>query len=168
MQKEEIEIQLWEYIDGTCSDADKERITALLANDSEWKHIYEELTAFHNTVSNNIKTAEPSARFTASVMAGLETQPVKGKSYSSWVTKGIAAFFIISIGILLAYNLYTIDWHTSSAVTQQLPSRLPQVHIPEININSYGLAETMAFITVIGILVLFDQVNRQRKMLGNS
>ena len=62
MQQEEIEIQLWDYIDGTCSEADEQRISLLITTDKTWHDTYIELLTSHLNFQNNIITAAPSPK----------------------------------------------------------------------------------------------------------
>ncbi len=109
---EDIEIQLWEYIDNVCDDAARVRIAKLIATDNIWKQKYAELTAFNS----NLQQLEPehtSMRFSKNVMesiAGMHVaQPTK--SYiNKWVVRGIAAVFVLLIGFALIYSLQNLQW----------------------------------------------------------
>lgn len=116
MQAEDIEIQLWEYIDGTCNQAEKERVAALIAQDPAWKNMYEELLAFHQSVHTGIEAGQVSAEFTGKVMDKI-LSPVGSNatktSVFTWGIRAVVAFFIISISAVLVAYVATADFSTA-------------------------------------------------------
>lgn len=113
---EEIEMQLWEYIDNVCDDSTRLRITQLIATDNTWKQKYTELTAFNS----NLQQLEPehtSMRFSKNVMEAIAgahvAQPTKNY-INKWVVRSIAAVFILLIGFALVYTLQNLQWSNES------------------------------------------------------
>ena len=70
---EEIEMMLWEYMDGTCSQADMQRISILVERDETWKAKYAELSAFNADLANGLHLEQPSLRFSKNVMEAVAT-----------------------------------------------------------------------------------------------
>ena len=69
--QEDIEIQLWAYIDGQCSAEEKQRIEKLLATDPVWKTAYADINTLHHSLQQ-AETEEPSMRFTQNTMDAIE------------------------------------------------------------------------------------------------
>ena len=59
----EIEVRLWEYIDGFNSDTERSAIEKLIAENAEWKAKYHALLDVHQSL-NLAELEEPSMRFT--------------------------------------------------------------------------------------------------------
>src|SRR5690606_32451183 len=113
MQAEDIDIQLWAYIDGTCPPEEQKRVADLIVQDTTWKSKYEELLAFHQLVQTDLTAETVSSAFTGNVMAKIAA-PVAQKNKSTfiltWGIRAVAAFFIISIGAVLVYYIATADF----------------------------------------------------------
>ena len=159
MSSEEIEIQLWEYIDGTCGEADRQRIAALIAVNPTWKKQYEEIVALQAGISSSLELEQPSMRFTKDVMeviAKTNIAPATKQYINKTVIRGIAAFFIVTITVLLGYALVTTNY-TSAPSSSKL------------NLDWLsGIFTSTTFNTVIGIniilgLLLADTLLRKRK-----
>ena len=71
MQEQDIEIQIWDYIDGNCSSEEQLRISDLIATNSVWQKKYEEALAIHRSLQTNLELQQTSATFTDSTMSKL-------------------------------------------------------------------------------------------------
>jgi len=121
MGAEERDMQLWAYIDKQCSDAEMQRIAALIAADKSWEAQYNELLAFHKEIST-AEPEQPSMRFTRNVMDAIGATQVAPatKSYVNlWVVRGVAAMFALLLIGAVIYMLRDIDWTSHS--TSPLP-----------------------------------------------
>ncbi len=167
--EEHIEQQLWEYIDGTCSDTERARIAMLIANDAAWKSKYEELQALHAEVLGILELEQPPMRFTKNVMdtitkAHPETAP---KQYFNMIViRGIAAFFIITIGFGLAYTLFTTNWSAPTNSTTTSWYSVPKVNVPTLFDSSFSNV-AIAIIVIMG-LALIDTALRTKKTHHHS
>ncbi len=161
MEQNELEIQLWNYIDGTCSIADGERIRILLATDEQVKRQYEELMSFQ-TLLNATETEEPSLRFAKNVMeavAKTTVAPAASKYVNPFVLRGIATFFIVSIVALIAYAFANV--HTTSASAIKLPEmNLGALHAEKVFSSTF--IYIVLGVNVIAGLVLADLFLRRR------
>ncbi len=157
MKQEEIEIQLWDYIDQTCSQQDKERIAALLEKDLVWQQAYQELLQFQGSLKNNIATEKLKDGFTSKVEQAIKQTATPQKTYHfhNWIIKGIAAFFIISISTYFIYALIQIDWSLTNSNTA---FETPKLSLPELNFSySPQLLYTLTFASLILILAFLDK-----------
>lgn len=159
MQAEDIDIQLWAYIDGTNTAKEQQRVAALIVQDGVWKEKYEELLAFHQMVQADIQAEPLSSSFADKVMAKIET-PVAQKTTASvaltWGIRAVAAFFIISISTMLAYYIVTADFSIAetTAVTR------PNITIPTSVKSTASLLASFA--TLFFLLIAADNLFRRR------
>jgi len=111
--KQEMEIALWEYIDGSCTAQEVSRIAALVTSNSEWREKYEELLAFHEGLGTGLELDEPSMRFTKNVMeavAATHIAPATRKYINPVIIRSIAALFgVVLVGIFV-YVLANVKW----------------------------------------------------------
>ena len=163
MNSEEIEIQLWEYVDGTSNEADRERIAALIASDPTWKSKFNEISGLMTCISGAVELEQPSMRFTKNVMdtiAATHIAPATSKYINKGIIKGIAAFFIATLTTILGYALATANYKASSssassAITNTLSDAGSFFSGPVFNI--------IIGVNVVLLLLLLDTVLRKQK-----
>lgn len=145
MTREEIEIQLWEYLDGTCGEADKNRLGQLISGNPVWKQYYIDISMLHTSISAGVVLDHPSLRFTKNVMdAAIKEQialPAK-KYINKTIVQGIAAILLIMIGSMFIYTLTTV---TESNVTNNFLS---------YNINMGNILNSSFFIMIIPVNIV--------------
>jgi len=159
MNSEAIEIQIWEYVDGTCSEADKARIAALIAGDVTWRTKFDEISAFHSGISASMEQEQPSLRFTKNVMdsiATVQVAPATNKYINKTVIRGIAAFFILTIGSILVYAFATTDYTSPKFY---LPKLAPGLVSDLLDSNWFSV---VMGINIILALALADTLLRKR------
>ncbi len=125
----QMEEQLWNYIDGFCTEEEQKTIKLLLEHDENYRNKYAELLAFEENMPV-LNLEEPSMGFAFKVMENIRAEharvPLKTRINTN-IIRGIAAFFICTILLLLGFILVNIDWlHTSSA-------QLPVIKLPSVN-----------------------------------
>ena len=161
-QNEEIEIQLWEYIDGSCNIIDHQRISILIEQDAVWKEKYAELLAFNADISKSLELEQPAMRFTQNVMDAVASQhiaPATKKYINIAIIRGIAAFFIIMLATVFGYALATS--HSSGT------SILPKLNLDNLNLNRYINSSTMMLFVAVNIvvgLVFLDTMLRRKRV----
>ena len=110
--QQEMELQLWEYIDGSLLDAERNAVEKLIADNSFWKQRYHELLDLHQSI-NLIELEQPSLRFTKNVMdeiARYQIAPATKKYINNKIIWGIALFFGTLIIGFLVYGISEINW----------------------------------------------------------
>ena len=153
----EIEMRLWNYIDGNVSAEEKKDIEELLQHNTIWKTTYIELRNMHQLILNNLELEQPSMRFTKNVMEEISktkiAQPTK-KYINRNIITGIAAFFIIVITAALIYGFTQVNWTISTNST-------PIIDIGKIDVGKYldnrFLNIAIMLIAVLG-LILLDKI----------
>ena len=112
-QEQNIEQQLWEYIDGISSDEKRTTIEKMLQSNLEWKNKYHELLELQQLL-NTTELEQPSMRFTKNVMekiAQCHIAPAAKSYINKKIIWGIAGFFLTLIGAFLIYGFAQIDWN---------------------------------------------------------
>lgn len=157
-----LEQRIWDYLDGTGTEEERELTKQLIGSDSEFRAMYEELRSIHLTVSS-MDLDEPSMSFNRNLMQKIDLEAVPG-SVKSLIDKriiyGITAFFLITITALLGVLLYQTDW------SRQTSFDMPDFNLPEIDTSNYlnsTLINIFFFADIIVALYLFDGFLSKRK-----
>jgi len=170
-QQENIEQQLWSYIDGFSSNGERASIEKLIATNFEWKNKYHELLEMHQLM-NTTELEQPSLRFTKNVMekiAQYHIAPATKNYINKKIIWGIAGFFFTLILVFLIYGFAQVEWtsSTDSKYTIDL-SRLSQVDYSRIFNNNF--VNGFMMVNVLLGLVLLDRVlaNKRKKFQKQS
>src|SRR5437762_192492 len=116
---ENIEEQLWNYIDGGSTADERSTIEKLLRENAEWKAKYQELLEVNQLIQSS-DLEQPSMRFTKNVMeeiAKLHIAPATKSYINNRVIWGLGIFFITMILGFLIYGFGQIDWSTPGDIT---------------------------------------------------
>lgn len=151
------EDRLWDYIDGLCSPEERNTIEQLLQSDATFSMKYDELLSLHQQLKS-VELDEPGMGFNNRVM----DQVLVGPHPTSLKTKvdnriiyAIAAFFVLTIGGMLADMISKMDWSNSKIF------ELPKMEVPAVN---WSFLENPSFtlfflsVNVVLALVLIDKV----------
>ena len=170
-QQENIEQQLWSYIDGFSSNGERASIEKLIATNLEWKNKYQELLEMHQLM-NTTELEQPSLRFTKNVMekiAQYHIAPATKNYINKKIIWGIAGFFLTLFFVFLIYGFAQVDWTSSadSKYTIDL-SRLSQVDYSKIFNNNF--VNGFMMVNVLLGLMLLDRVlaNKRKKFQKQS
>src|SRR3982751_114359 len=137
---EEMEIRLWEYIDGIASEQESGVISQLIASQRLWKERYEELKSLQELMLAS-ELEEPSMRFTKNVMeeiTRLQISPAASNYINKRVIWGIAGFFIASIIAFVIYSVGLIDWGTPAPVNPEYSIHIEQPDYSRIFTSTYA------------------------------
>ena len=119
-EEQQIQMRLWNYIDGNLDAEEKSVIEDLLQNDKTWQDRYRELADLHQLINHNLELEEPSMRFAKNVMEEIskaKVAPATKMYINKKIISVIAAFFIISISVLLFYCFTGINWNMAGNST---------------------------------------------------
>ena len=132
-----IEKEVWSYLDGTCTPQERIRIERCIIEDPAYTAMYEELVDLDLQLTK-LDFEEPSMSFTRNVMDSIHGLPAPG-SLRSIIDKriiyGIAAFFGLTFIVLFGVLVYSTDWSESSSL--QLNYKLPDIKLTGILNSSY-------------------------------
>lgn len=167
MQWEDIDIQLWRYIDGDCSEQDKERIAKLIEKDEAWTIAYQELQDFNNTLHQHKTIQKTSEGFVDRAMDAISTPQAKtAKDYlNTWVTKSLVAFFIILISTILVYSLIQIDWSSSTETSNTPLFDVPDLTLPTTQWQPSATSlNILSFLVVLFIVIMIDKLIKHSRL----
>ncbi len=155
-----MEEQIWNYIDGTCTEQERKDFEKLLATDAAVRKKYDELLQAHQLISS-AELEEPSMRFTMNVMdainAAVPVTPLK-TTVDLRIIKSIGFFFVGTLGALLIYVLMQTQWsYSSSPINWNLDFDFSKIISPAI-INIFIMMNV-----VLGLLLL-DKFLHWKKM----
>lgn len=166
--KQQIEEQLWSYIDGSATAAEKTFVEKMLAANEEWKAKYREQLEIHQMLMNETELEQPSLRFTKNVMdgiAGMQPKPATSSYINKNIIRSIAAFFIVTIGGLLFYSLSRADW-SSSGSFHFISIDTSALKVPQFELSklfSSSVINIVFMISMIMGLMVFDGFLRRKK-----
>ncbi|WP_231458632.1 MULTISPECIES: hypothetical protein [unclassified Pedobacter] len=106
-----IEQQLWDYIDGILTDAEKKDVESQIASDKDIRKQYEDLLLINSTL-NGLDMDAPSMSFTRNVMERIELEPapvVLKTKVDTRIIYGITSFFVLSIFAIVSYVISTTN-----------------------------------------------------------
>ena len=121
-----IDEEIWSYIDGSCTDAERVHIEHMIATDEAYRMAFQELKQL-NALLEADDLEEPSMAFNRNVMdaVALEIAPKKlSTKINNNIIYGIAAFFILSLVAILGY-----------AIANSSPSSM-DFKLPTVNLNA--------------------------------
>ena len=159
-----IEEQLWDYIDGFCTPEEQQTLAGLIASDERYRSKYSELLKLHQEFSG-IEMEEPSMAFSYKVMETIRTensrQPLKA-AINNRIILGIAAFFVLAIIVMIVLSLGSVNW--SAGGNAGFDIKIPQ----QFSFNSFKSIFTASvlkgflfFDVVMGLFLLDGYLRRK-------
>ncbi|MDB5009928.1 MAG: hypothetical protein JWQ06_717 [Mucilaginibacter sp.] len=161
-----IEEKLWDYIDGTCTPEEQKAISLQIEQDEIYRDKYLDLLRLNQEFST-MELDEPPMALAYNVMQTIRAEhaqkPLKA-TINSGIVKGISAFFVFMIAVLLIFILSNIHW---SAANSPLP--LTYFKMPDFtNYFSGPVIKGFLFFDVVLGLFLFDTYRRKKSFLKQS
>lgn len=170
MNQQQIEQQLWAFIDGVSSVEERTAIEKLLASNQEWKKKYNQLLDIHQLM-NSSDLEQPSMRFTKNVMEEISRYhiaPATKNYINKKIVWGIAGFFITVMVSFLVFGFMQIDWTTDTGTATNNYINLANVDMGKIDFSKIfnnNIVNAFMMVNVILGLVLLDRflANKRRK-----
>ena len=164
LEEDEIEVKLWEYIDGLAKADERSAIEKLVQENAEWKAKYQELLEVHESL-NLVELEQPSLRFTKNVMeeiARLQIAPAAKQYINSKIIWGIGGFFITVIVSFLVYGLAQIDWSTSQSVNTGVLDKITDADYTKVFNNTF--VNVFIMLNVVLGLILLDTKGGDKRL----
>lgn len=167
-KEQQIQEQLWSYIDGSATAVEKAFVEKMLAAHDEWKVAYKEQLELHQLLINEKEPEQPSLRFTKNVMegiAGIQPKAATSTYINKNIIRSIAAFFILTIAALVIYSFTQINW-TATGGSSVIPFNTKDIQWPQFEISKYfnsSVINVILMVTVILGLMFFDGILRRKK-----
>jgi hypothetical protein len=168
-KNQQIEEQLWSYIDGSAAASEKTFIEQMIAAHDEWKVKYKEQLELHQLLMKETELEQPSLRFTKNVMdniAGMYPKPATSTYINKYIIRSIAAFFIFTIAALLIYSFSQLNWAASTGESSFFPLQTKDIQLPGYDFSKFfnsTLLYALLMVTVVLALMLFDGLLRSKK-----
>ena len=162
MNSEEMELKLWDYIDGSMTATEKSSIDKLIEENAVWKHKYAELLELQKLI-HSTELEHPSMRFTRNVMeeiAKYQIAPATKKYINNKIIWGIAIFFITVIVSFVIYGFSQVDWSDKSSSIIGID--LSKVDYSKFFNNTY-INIFMMMNVVLGLMLLDRVLSNKRK-----
>jgi hypothetical protein len=159
-----MEARIWSLIDGMAEEPERSEISRLVAENSLWKHKYQELLSVHESL-NLLELEEPSLRFTRNVMEEISRQmhPATRQYINKRVIWGIGLFFLTMIIGFLVYGIAQINWTTGSADSSAIGIDFNKIDFSPVFSNT--LVNVFMMLNVVLGLVLLDRILSGKRKL---
>lgn len=169
MDKLNMELRLWDYIDGSSTIEEKSVVETLIREHAEWRALYQELLQTHQSLAA-IELEAPSLRFTKNVMEEIARHAIApaAKAYiNNKIIWGIAAFFLLSIAGFLIYGFAQIDWTIHTSTTNTFGIDLAKVDYSQL-FNSSVMNVFMMLNAVLFLMLLDRFLDNKRGPLSTG
>ena len=159
---ENLEQQLWDYIDGLGTREERSAVEKHLAENQLWRQKYQELLEV-NELMNSVDLEQPSLRFTRNVMEAIAQHAIAPatKNYiNNRIIWGIAAFFIISIAGFVIYGIGQINW---TATGSKANTGIDFTRVDYSRVFNNNLMNVFMMLNVVLGLMLLDRYLNKKK-----
>ncbi len=169
MNQEQMDVQLWNYIDGRAKQEEVSFVESMIVSDILWRNKYKELLEVNQLLKTDMELEQPSMRFSKNVMeqiVGLQPAKATVKYINKNIIRSIAAFFILTITGFLVYTFTTVDWVSASG-TSPLPFDLNKLNPGQLNVSKLMSSTWINIIlmvnVVLGLMLLDNYLRRKKK-----
>lgn len=153
-----IEEQIWDYIDGNCTLAEKTAIAEKIATNEEYSRVYEALKLVNQQLME-LDLEEPSMSFSRNVMHQIkeELKPVALQTkVNDKIVYAIASLFGAVLLMLFGYAISISDFNFNFELPSFSFSQVVQSFIDQLNLQIF------LFIDVALMLVFLDSYFRKQ------
>ncbi len=161
LEEENREMQVWEYIDGTLGAAEATRVANLIKTDMLWQAKFDELNQLNLELQQKTELEQPSLRFTKNVLEAMETTHIAQPSsvyINPAVTKGIAAFFVLTILSLVTIIAIAGRNSFSTGLATNISYHIPQLNTEYLSIIIKGVFA----VNIVLALLFLDSFLRKK------
>ncbi len=168
MLMQQVEEQIWSYIDGKASQQEVLFVENMIATDLLWRNKYKELLEVNQLLKTDMELEQPSMRFSKNVMeqiVGLQPAKATVKYINKNIIRSIAAFFILTITGSLIYTFTTVEWVSASGASP-LPFDLNKLNPGQLNFSKLLSSTWINIILMVNVvlgLMLLDNYLRRKK-----
>jgi len=159
------EEQLWNYIDGFCTNTEKAEIEAKLATDTAFRQLYIQLLEVNKQLATHLEIDEPSMSFTRNIMEQVqhEIAPMKLKTkVDKRIIYVIGGFFSLTLLAVLVYAFAT----ATPNFTFEMPSINLETDIqPLLTLTALKI---FLFVDAVLLLIYFDSYLRRKSKRRTS
>lgn len=159
MKQEDIEIQIWAYIDGSCSELEKADVAKHIATDEQWANCYAEALSMHQSLTNSLEAEAAPVQLVNNVMQHVAPQTTSSKTLVfKWGIRAVAAFFLILIPVLLIYTIAQTDFSFTDRV-----NLIPESNGFTLSEKAMSILKMLAgFVLLVALLISSDHILRSK------
>lgn len=161
-QAADMELRLWDYIDGISGEASA--VEKLIADNADWRAKYNELLDVQSLVQA-VELEEPSLRFTRNVMeeiARTQIAPAAKTYINHKIIWGIAAFFLTVIVGFLVYGFSQVEWAGAGSDSSPVGIDFTRVDYGRLFNNTF-VNLFMMLNVLLGLMLLDRYLGAKRK-----
>ncbi len=166
LNEDNIELLIWDYIDGNLTEQDLADVEYHIKTNTRWSTTYNEFMSVNSHLSSSSLLSDPSLRFTKNVMESIAAEQFihKKKVYiNPFIIRSIAAVFMLTISLTIIYSLYNTNWNsTYNPISSKVTS---SYDLPKFNLSGIfdgSLVNIIVCVNVILILALIDSFMSKR------
>ena len=160
------EEKLWNFIDGTCTPAEREAIELQIAQDAAFAAKYHELFALNSEFAM-MELDEPPMAFTYNVMESIRKEhaavPLKA-SINNNIIRGIGLFFVLMISAMLIFAISQMRFSGGTSNSMAIKFSLPNFS----SLFSGPVMQVFWFLDIVLGLYLFDNYLRKKRFAKND
>ncbi|HTL08142.1 MAG TPA: hypothetical protein VL307_07805 [Chitinophagaceae bacterium] len=165
----QMEDQLWEYIDGAGNAEERKFVEQLIASQEAWRNKYHELLDVHQLMQDALELEQPSLRFSQNVMeeiTRLQITPATKTYINKKIIYGIGIFFIVMIAGMVLYGFGQINWADNTGAGNDILTKYNpgKIDFSRFFNNTYTSIFMMVNV-VIGLMLLDMWLGKKRKQL---
>jgi hypothetical protein len=168
-EDQQIEMRLWNYIDGISDAEEKARIEVLLKTDVQWQQVYRQLLEMHQQMKDEMELEQPSMRFTKNVMDEISKAKVAPATKNYINNKFMAVlgfFFVLLIGGFVVYLFTQLNWRESNNSFE-----LPLPNISKLNFSQYfnqQFVDIFVMLNAVLALILVDRILARKRNISKQ
>lgn len=149
------EKQLWDYIDGFCSESESLEIEQVLASDKESQQYYQSLLTLNDSVKTMLTLDTPSYAFTQSVIRRLEAEKALKASNVNNEFRMFSDYHIMIAASVLGLFFVIFFALQSGILPQSVAQYFPKV--TPITLSWKSIWMVLGFINVVLAYTIYDK-----------
>ncbi|MDF2382116.1 zf-HC2 domain-containing protein [Nostoc ellipsosporum NOK] len=167
-KKEEIELRLWDFVEGISSPDEKAAVQRHLDTDPEWQRLFVEIKDVQQLLTQ--EPEQPSLRFSKNVMEEITRQQI-APAAQSYINKRIIWAIGIFLGTLitaaLVYGFRQMNWKDDSLPVKEFKplTKLENINVDVSSIFTNNLVNGFLLLNIILGLFFLDRflANKRKK-----
>ncbi len=161
--KEDIEVLIWEYLDGKLSADKRKLLEEQLLNDQTYRTIFDEIKKLH-TELQGLELQTPHVEFTSRVMEAVRVEKAEA-NHRRYLNKYVVGF--ICFLFLLCITLGVLLTEPQEAETTLIPA-LPVADSYQFRSLLHNSGPVIFFVYIVLAAVLVDKWIRLRELLQSG
>ncbi len=171
-KQQNIEDRLWDYIDGSCTDEEKNVVEQLIATQEAWRVQYHALLEVNQLMQQSLELEEPSMRFSQNVMEEIARHHIAPatKTYiNKKIIYGVAFFFFSLVAAVFIYGLSQVNWSVAASGNGSIIDKYMSTKIDWSRFfNNTWMTVFLLVNSILGLMLLDMYLGRKRHRLRQA